>query len=301
MNKLASHSGNFAVTPDWNDVRYAVVLARCGSLAAAARQLAVDQTTVARRLRVLETCMGTALFERLKGMMTPTPAGYALLECGQRMEQEMAALSHLAADSQTTVQGVIRITAVDALVSHYLARHLAELRGLYPELAVELIGSSRRLDLSRREADIAIRLARPVEGDFVVRCLGQLAYSIYGSQHLSAPFSWGESAWVAYEHGLDQLPEMRWLAETVGHERVSFRCNSLDALAIAVADGLGLGILPRFIGERQAAIRCLSGPAPVLSREMWLVVPRELRDIPRIRAVSDWLVQRFQADEVVFA
>ena len=113
MNKLASPSGNFAAVPDWNDVHYAVVVARCGSLAA---------------------------------------------------------------DSQATVRGVIRITAVDALVAHYLARHFAELRSLYPALSVELIASSKRLDLSRREADIAIRLARPVDGDFVVRRLRQLAY-----------------------------------------------------------------------------------------------------------------------------
>lgn len=180
MNKLASPTGNFASVPDWDDVRYAVVLARCGSLAAAARQLAVDQTTVSRRLRVLEACMGTPLFERMKGLLTPTPAGRILLERGERMEQEMAAICHLATDSQAMVQGVIRITAVDALVSHYLARHLAELRGLYPDLSVELIASSKRLDLNRREADIAIRLARPLEGDLVVRCLGKLAYSIYG-------------------------------------------------------------------------------------------------------------------------
>lgn len=300
MNKLAAGPGNFAVAPDWNDVRYAVVLARCGSLAAAARQLGVDQTTVSRRLRVLESCMGMPLFERLKGLLMPTPAGRILLERGQRMEQEMAALCHLAADSQSQVQGVIRITAVDTLVSHYLAKHLAELRGCYPALSVELIASSRSLDLGRREADIAIRLARPLEGDYVVRCLGQLAYGVYGPARQTVPPDWADSCWVAYEHSLDQVPEMLWLAETVGHERVSFRCNNMDALATAVTDGLGLGILPRFLGERQAGLRCLSGAAPVLTREMWLVLPRELREIPRVRAVSDWLVQRFATDAASF-
>lgn len=300
MNKVASVAGNFASVPDWNDVRYAVVLGRCGSLAAAARQLAVDQTTVSRRLRVLEAGLGTPLFERLKGQLTPTPAGRVLLECGARMEQEMAALCHLAADSQSTVQGVIRITAVDALVSHYLAQHLAELRGRHPNLSVELIASSESLDLTRREADIAIRLARPVEGDLVVRCLGKLAYGVYGPRGHETPASWAQAQWVAYERSLDQVPEMLWLAEAAGHERISFRCNNMDALATAVADGLGLGILPRFIGDRHTAICRLSGAAPVLYREMWLVLPRELRDIPRIRAVSDWLVQRFTADAASF-
>ena len=300
MNKLASPTGNFASLPDWDDVRYAVVLARCGSLAAAARQLAVDQTTVSRRLRVLETCMGTPLFERMKGQLTPTPAGRILLERGERMEMEMAAICHLASDRQVLIQGVLRITAVDALVSHYLARYLAELRGCYPDLSVELIASSKSLDLNRREADIAIRLARPIEGDLVVRCLGKLAYGIYGPRDQAAPAAWTDAPWVAYEHALDQVPEMHWLAENVGHQRVTFRCNNMDALATAVADGLGLCILPSFLGSRHASIRCLSGEAPVLCREMWLVVPTGLRDIPRVRAVSEWLMQRFAADQASF-
>lgn len=300
MDNRAALSGNFAAAPDWNDVRYAVVLARSGSLVTAARQLGVDQTTVARRLRVLEGDLGTPLFERLKGVLTPTPAGRILIERGQRMEQEMAALCHLVADSQSQIQGTIRITAVDALISHYLARHLAELRGRYPGLALEFIASSRRLDLSRREADIAIRLARPVEGDYVVRRLGKLAYGIYAAADREAPADWADSAWVAYDQSLDQVPEMRWLADNVGHEQVAFRCNNMDALATAVADGLGLGILPRFLGERQPGIRCLSGTEPVLEREMWLTLPRELREIPRVRAVSDWLVHRFTSDTAIF-
>jgi DNA-binding transcriptional LysR family regulator len=82
----------------------------------------------------------------------------------------------------------------------------------------------------------------------------------------------------------------------VGDDRIVFRCNNMDALATAVADGLGLGVLPRLVGARHASLRCLSGDQPVLRREMWLAVPRELRHVPRIRAVSDWLVERFRAD-----
>ena len=132
---------NSASTPDWNDVRYAVVIARCGSLAAASRQLGVDQTTVARRLRALEACLGTPLFERLRGQLTPTPMGEELLARGQRMEAEVAALCHLVTDRQAQLKGVVRITAVDALAAHYLARQLADLRSRYPELVIEIIAS----------------------------------------------------------------------------------------------------------------------------------------------------------------
>ena len=138
MDIPASPSCNSAVSPGWDDVRYAVVIARCGSVAGAARQLGVDQTTVARRLRALEACLGTPLFERRKGQLTPTPRGEELLTRGQRMEAEIAALCHLVSDRQTQVKGVVRITAVDTLASHYLARQLADLRSRYPELAIEI-------------------------------------------------------------------------------------------------------------------------------------------------------------------
>lgn len=300
MDKTAAPACNFADRLDWNDVRYALAIARCGSLASAARALGVDQTTVSRRLRVLESAVGTPLFERRQGQTAPTPAGEILMERGLRIEQEIAALAHLGADNEAQVRGVVRLTAVDALVSHYLARHLAALRARHPGLAVELIASSRSLDLSRREADLAVRLARPQSGDFVVRRLAGLAYGVYGTAAAPAEDGWSACHWVAYEHSLDHVPEMRWLAERAGEERIVLRCNNMDALATAVADGLGLGILPRLVGARHASLRCLSGEEPVLRREIWLVVPRELRHVPRIRAVGDWLAERFQADADLF-
>lgn len=292
---------NSASTPDWNDVRYAVVIARCGSLAAASRQLGVDQTTVARRLRALEACLGTPLFERLRGQLTPTPMGEELLARGQRMEAEVAALCHLVTDRQAQLKGVVRITAVDALAAHYLARQLADLRSRYPELVIEIIASSKSLDLVRREADIAVRLARPADGDLVVRCLGRLAYGVYGPEKPLLCSSWQTAPWVGYERALDQLPEMCWLSEQVGQHNVTFRCNNIDALANAVADGLGLGILPCLVGSQHPGLRCLSGDQAVLSREIWLVLPRELRDVPRVRVVGDWLIERFRRDETRFS
>lgn len=296
MDKSAEPIGNLAGDFDWNDVRYALAIARLGSLAAAARALGVDQTTVARRLRILESRIGAPLFERHNGRFAPTPAGDLLAARGERIEQEVAALRHLGADMDAQVRGAVRLTAVDGLVSHYLAGHLAELRARHPGLRVELIASSRSLDLCRREADLALRLARPQNGDLVARRLARLAYAVYGAATTPADADWGACDWVAYEHSLAHVPEMRWLADRVSEERVIFRCNNMDALATAVANGLGLGVLPCLIGGRHAGLRRLSGDAPALSREIWLAAPRELRRVPRIEAVSEWLVERFRAD-----
>lgn len=303
MDIPAKLPGNFAALQDWNDVRYAIVVARCGSIAGAARQLGVDQTTVARRLHALESSLGTALFERHRGKLTPTAAGEVLRTRGQRLEAEMAALFHLGADQDTLLQGTVRITAVDALTAHYLANQLADLRQQFPHLSIEIISSSTSLDLMRREADIALRLARPAEGDLVTRRVSTLAYRIYGPptpDGVATAADWCAAHWVAYEHSLGSVPEMRWLADQVAPERIVFRCNNIDALAHAVAEGVGFGILPSLIARRHAGLQCYSGQEAILSRDIWLVLPRELRDIPRIRAVCDWLVARFERDRHCF-
>jgi len=296
MDKSAEPVGNFAGDLDWNDIRNALAIARLGTLAAAARALGVDQTTVARRLRILESCVGAPLFERHKGRFAPTPAGQLMVLRGERIEQEVAALRHLGADMDAHVRGAVRLTAVDAIVSHYLAGHLAELRARHPQLNVELIASSRSLDLNRREADIALRLARPQNGDLAARRLARLSYAVYGATTTPPDADWDACHWVAYEHSLAHTPEMRWLAERGREARIVFRCNNMDALATAVANGIGIGILPCLIGARHAGLRRLSGDAPVILREIWLVAPMELRHAPRISAVSDWLAERFRAD-----
>ena len=140
MDKSAEPIVNFAGDLDWNDIRNALAIARLGTLAAAAaRALGVDQTTVARRLRTLKSRVGTPLFERHNGKFAPTPPGELMVMRGERIEQEVAALRHLGADMDAHVRGAVRLTAVDAIVSHYLAGHLAELRARHPGLSVELI------------------------------------------------------------------------------------------------------------------------------------------------------------------
>ena len=163
-------------------------------------------------------------------------------------------------------------------------------------------GASNKIGyLAAHSAIVLICLGGLFDGDLVVRCLGRLAYGVYGPEKPLLCTSWQTAPWVGYERGLDQLPEMCWLSEQVGQHNVTFRCNNIDALANAVADGLGLGILPCLVGGHHPGLRCLSGDQAVLSREIWLVLPRELRDVPRVRVVGDWLVERFRRDEARFS
>lgn len=287
-----------SITPNWDDLRFLATIGREGTLAATARRLGVDQTTVARRLRALEDALGTPLFERNDGRWHPTPLGTRVLERCNRIEDEVAGLVRIADAGTQAISGLVRITAVSALIGDYLAGQLVSLYALHPELSVELIASNDNLSVSRREADIAIRLARPASGDFLIRKLADVGFAIYGAARGDLPVRPGD--WVAYNPDLDHTPEMRQLAAMLGDGRIRLRSNSLRGLARAVADGIGQGILPCFLADPDASLVRLSGPQPVLSRELWMLIHPDARQQARVAATADWLVRRFEITAGVF-
>nr|WP_296414078.1 LysR family transcriptional regulator [Zoogloea sp.] len=279
---------------NWDDLRFLVVIGREGTLAAAARDLKVDQTTVARRLRALEESLGTPLFERSEGRWNPTPVGARVLARSTRIEEDVAGVVRLAEAGNRAVSGLVRITAVSAIIGEYLVPRLPNLYALHPDLSVELIASNDNLSVARREADIAIRLARPASGDFLIRKLADVGFALYGAARGDLPVRPGD--WVAYNPDLDHTPEMRHLAAMLSTGRVRLRSNSLRGLARAVADGIGHGILPCFMADPDPALVRLGGPEPVLTRELWMLIHPDARPQARVAACAEWLVACFGAE-----
>ena len=282
---------------NWDDLRFLVVIGRDGTLAAAARRLKVDQTTVARRLRALEQALGTPLFLRSEGRWLPTEVGARVLERAGRIEEDVAGLTRLAEAGAQAVSGVVRLTAVGAIVGDYLVPRLPGLYARHPELVVELIASNDNLNVSRREADIAIRLARPESGDFLIRKLADVGFAVYGP---AQPGPTRSNDWVTYDDELAHTPEMRWLAGQLAGGRVRLRSNKLAGLLGAVAVGIGRAVLPCFLADATPGLVRESGPQPVLSRDLWLLVHPDARRLPRVAAVADWLGECFEADAGAF-
>lgn len=282
---------------NWDDLRFLVEVGRSATLAAAARHLKVDQTTVARRLRALEDALGTPLFERSDGHWRPTGVGADVLERAMRIEEDVAGLARLAEAGAQAVSGVVRLTAVGAIVGDYLVPRLPGLYARHPELVVELIASNDNLNVSRREADIAIRLARPESGDFLIRKLADVGFAVYGP---AQPDPTRSDDWVTYDDELAHTPEMRWLAGKLAGGRVRLRSNKLAGLLGAVAVGIGRAVLPCFLADATPGLVRESGPQPVLSRDLWLLVHPDARRLPRVAAVADWLGECFEADAGAF-
>lgn len=279
---------------NWNDLRYLLAVARGRSLSAAARQLRVDETTVARRLAAAGTALGARLFERVDGALRLTAAGELALAHAERIEREMQALRGRIGGADEAVAGTVRLTAVPIVVNRLLAPALPGLTAEHPLLLLELIAEPRNLSLTKREADVALRLARPRGGGTVVaRRIGQLAYAVYGPRKGKA----AALPWITYEEGLDDLPQARWIAAAMRGASAPPTLLAADAETIlaAVRAGVGKSLLPCAVAEREPGLRRLGGAAPVLTRELWLLVHADLRRLARVAAVVGWIERTVQA------
>jgi DNA-binding transcriptional LysR family regulator len=271
---------------DWDDLHYVLAVARAGTLAGAARRLAVDETTVARRLAAVERALGTRLFERVEGSMRPTKAGETAIACAAETEHSVRALELGIGGKDAQIAGSVRLTAVPVLINRLLVPNLGELHARHPRLWLELVAEPRNVSLTRREADVALRLARPEAGrGLLARRLGQLDYAVYCASRQSAD----RLPWITYDEALAHLPHARWLeAASRSASRASLSVNDTETMLQAIQAGLGKSLLPCFVTDRQRGLRRLTDKA-VVSRELWLLTHRALRHHASLDAVVDWL------------
>jgi DNA-binding transcriptional LysR family regulator len=270
---------------NWDDLRHLLAIARAGTLAAAARRLQVNQTTVARRLAALEAALGARLFERGEGVLRPTKPGELALARAAEVEQEVQALERGVAGADAEPAGLVRVTAVPILVNRLLIPAAAALNARHPRLRLELIADSRNLSLTRREADIALRLSRPESGaGAIVRRLVHLDYAVYGPRGRAG----ARLPWISYEEALSHLPQARWIAaQTEGGELAPLAVSDAEALIHAIRTGLGKSLLPCVVADREAGLQRLG--EPVFRRELWLLTHREVRRHARIAAAIAWI------------
>jgi DNA-binding transcriptional LysR family regulator len=266
----------------WDDARILLAVVRHGTQAAASKALGVDQATVSRRLLRLEDVMGTALFLRDGIRLLPTDVARRMAERAE--EAEASLMAAFATQAEQAAEGVVRITAVPMIAAHVLAPALRLLRDLAPTVMVELVGTQENLSLTRREADIALRLARPGSGSFLARRIAMIGYGVFarrGSDPDKLP-------WVGYDETLSDLPEARWL-ERRSDEPVIARGSDMETILQAVRSGIGRGLLPDFMARRDPGLVALLPPEPPPTRELWLLVERQVRQIRRVALTLGWV------------
>jgi DNA-binding transcriptional LysR family regulator len=277
---------------DWNDLRYVLCLSRTGRIAGAARKLGVNETTVARRLTRVEGLLGVRLFERHAGVLRPTDSGQIVIRRAERIELDVDAVKDGVTSADSIAAGKVRITAVPMVLNYILIPALSTLLRSHRLLQIELVADPRNLSVTNREADIALRMARPDnDSRAVARRVGIIEYAVYGASAARRPLPW-----VTYDASWSDLPHARWMAKAVLSDpeaEISILVNDSELALNAVRAGLGRSLMPCRIGDAVPGLSRLSGPKPVLCRDMWLIVHPDLKHLARVRAVIAWCERLF--------
>ncbi|NOJ48796.1 LysR family transcriptional regulator [Bradyrhizobium archetypum] len=281
---------------DWNEPQLVLAVHRASSLTGAAKALDIDHSTAFRRLNALETRLGVRLFERLPGgAYQATPAGERMAAAAERMEDEALAIDRDIAGRDHRLSGRLRVTSSETLAHRKLTSHLATFRRTHPGIVVELVIDNRVLNLSRREADIALRPMRPKEGDLWGRKLADVAWTFYGAVGYLKDRSGAASADDLIHHALIGWEEAAvgimaadWLNRMVPADAFVYRTNSLVNQFTAAKAGIGLALLPCYLGDEERDLaRALPDLVPDLVGELWIVTHADLKRTARVRAFFD--------------
>jgi DNA-binding transcriptional LysR family regulator len=271
------------VMDDWNDLRLVLALARGGALSDGARRLGVDPTTASRRLRALERTLGVRVFGRADGRLMPTEAGERMLARAERVEAEVLGLDEEIGGGLARCEGMVRVTAVPVLVNRLILPRLHELLAAHPGLEIEAIAAGENLSFGRREADLALRLARPLIEAALCRRVGTLSYSVYAPAQRDPV----DLPWITYDEAHAHLPQARWVAVQGGSAAV--RVKDAEGLLAAVRAGLGKALLPDLAAADDPLLRRACEAEAVLVREIWLLIHPEVQPLRRVRVVTGWL------------
>jgi DNA-binding transcriptional LysR family regulator len=282
----------------WDDFRVFLAIAREGTLTGAARTLGIDQSTVSRRLVALEASANARLFDRTPEGYVPNSAGSAVRERLQEIEERALEVERVLLGQDARIEGRVRIATSESFAPWFVITHLKALRARHPELVIELVTGNQQASLSRRDADVSIRLRAPAEPNLIGRKLGTVAWGLYAAEtylkERGVPKESGQlKGHDIVGHG-DELAGTigaRWLREHGSAGCAVVESNSLLSQAAAVVEGLGVSTLPCVFGDTEKALRRLP-PGIIGHHDIWLVVHSDVRTSARVRAVMDFFAER---------
>ena len=279
---------------DWSDIRVFLAIARTGTLGAAARLTGQTQPTMGRRLRALESAVGQTLFQRTTDGLILTDEGTAVLAYAERMEEDANAFERALLGKEQHLSGTLRVSSSDWFGIHVLTPVFAMFLRSHPRLSIELVTDSRRLNLARREADLVFRITPFDEADVIQRKLMKMAYALYGPIDVVPPTAGDGEGYglVTMNSAFETLPDVSWVKAMLPRAHVVFGSNNRGAQARMCAEGGGLAVLPCPLGDNTAGIQRIDlGEAPP-SRDVWFGYHRDLRQLARLRALLDLVIDK---------
>jgi len=279
----------------WDDFRLVKSIAEARGLTGAAERLGVNHSTVFRRLGGLEEALGVKLFERHRTGYQLTTAGEEMTALASRMDEDVATFARKLAGQALSPAGELRVTTNDTLLAHLLTPLLARFCQQCPDIRLDVVLANQALNLSKRDADVAIRATDNPPETLVGRRAATIAWAVYGRREdfpaegkpdLLALY---DRTWVALGDNLATLKVARFVRERVAPERIVYRVNTVLGLTEAVEAGIGVGPLPCFIADARPGLVRITAPNPEFSTGLWLLTHPDLRQSARVRAFLDFI------------
>lgn len=288
---------------NWDDLRFLLAAMETGSMAAAARRLDVNQTTVARRVAAAERALGTRVFRREGRRLLVTRSGHSLLERATLIERQIGILARMADEAQNRLSGRVRLAAPITLATRFLVPRLAAFRRAYPDIHLELICDVNVSTMTRAEAEVGLRISHDLADHLEVRAVSDLAFGLYANPDAmdvnGVAFDatdLGGNPFVGYSQELSELPEGRWITEVLGGAEPVLRLNTTIGLVAAAEAGIGIAPLPCYVGDCSPKLRRVLATPGLLIERLWLVTLREFRHVARVRAVVDFVARSIRQE-----
>jgi DNA-binding transcriptional LysR family regulator len=287
---------------NWDNLRYVLMVAEKGSIAAAARELGVNRTTVLRRINTFQDNLNCRIFERSDSGYILTPEAEKMIDAAREVENTLFNMQRQIAGHELRLEGELRVTTTDTLMVSLIGPHLAGFHRKHPHIVVDVVMTNSILDLNRRDADIAIRPTKSPEPPLLGRRVADVHFSIYASNSytnfakLSKLF---EQQWIGFETSLQSTLPGKWLEDNIPRENICLRGDSFIALKVAAENGMGLALLPHYLGDSSDLLQRHPTAIDELTTGLWLLTHPDLTRSAKVNAFIDYFTDALNRDLVI--
>ncbi len=272
---------------NWDNLRYVLAVANCGSIAAAARELQVNRTTVLRRINAFQQDLNCRIFDRGDAGYVLTAEAEKMIDAAREVESTLFNMQRQIEGHELRLEGELRVTTTDSFMVSVLGPHLASFRQKHPHIVVDVLVTNSILDLNRRDADIAIRPTPQPGAKLVGRRLSDVEFGVFASPAIVdsvEPAGIFNQRWIGFADSLRATPVGEWFEKTVAIENICLRCDSFVAVRAAAEAGIGLALMPVFLGESASRLRRIEIDTRELTVGLWILTHPDLVRSARIHA-----------------
>ncbi|MFT5217955.1 MAG: DNA-binding transcriptional LysR family regulator [Planctomycetota bacterium] len=282
---------------NWDNLRYVLMVASQGSIAAAARELKVNRTTVLRRINQFQENLNCRIFERSDSGYVLTPEAEKMINAAREVENTLFDMQRQIAGRELKLEGELRVTTTDTFMVSIIGPHLASFHKKHPHIVVDVLITNNVLDLNRRDADVAIRPTHTPDVHLVGKRVYDVEFAVYAnSEQLEQllPGDIFQQRWIGFDQSMLSTPPGMWFESKVDKRNVCMRGDSFVGIKVAAENGIGIALLPKLLGDASAHLTRIEASIPELTVGLWLLTHPDLVRSARVHAFIDHFSEALQ-------